>query len=93
METAPVVPPPVAAAPTPPARTFDGRQVYRCNSCNQLGHWAQDNKCKPADVQANLARLTALLDPPPPQAAAAATAAATGPVAGSSTGRLNSRLI
>ena len=92
METAPVVPPPVAAPPTPPARTFDGRQVYRCNSCNQLGHWAQDNKCKPADVQANLARLTALLEPPPPPAGAAAVAAATGPVAGSSTGRLNSRL-
>ena len=90
METALAVPPPVAA---PPARSFDGRQVYRCNSCNQLGHWAQDNKCKPADVQANLARLTALLDPPPAPAAAAAPAAATGPVAGSSTGRLNSRLI
>ena len=83
----------VAAAPAPPALTFDSRQVYCCYSCNQLGHWAQDNKCKPADVQANLARLTTLLEPPPPPAGAALTASATGLVAGSSTGRLNSRLI
>ena len=72
-------PPPAARAAAPPAKPFDARQVYRCNSCNVLGHWSQDNKCKPADMQANLARLTALLAPPPPAAAE--------PVAGPSTGK------
>ena len=74
-----VVPPPAPPAAAAPARPFDARQVYRCNSCNVLGHWSQDNKCRPVDVQANLARLTALLTPPPPAAAE--------PVAGSSTGK------
>ena len=84
METAPepaaaVPPPPAAHAAAAAAKPFDPRQVYRCNSCNVLGHWSQDNKCRPADVQANLARLTALLAPPPPAAAE--------PVAGPSTGK------
>ena len=85
MEAAPEPEPPAPAVPAAPAcpaapaRTFDARQVYRCNSCNVLGHWSQDNKCKPADVQANLARLTALLAPPP--------ASATEPAAGPSTGK------
>ena len=72
-------PPPAARPAAAPTKPFDARQVYRCNSCNVLGHWSQDNKCKPADVQANLARLTALLAPLPP--------AATEPVAGPSTGK------
>ena len=85
MEAAPEPEPPapavpaVASRPAAPAWTFDARQVYRCNSCNVLGHWSQDNKCKPVDVQANLARLTALLAPPP--------AAAPEPTAGPSTGK------
>ena len=84
MEVAPepaaaAAPPPAARAAAAPAKPFDARQVYRCNSCNVLGHWSQDNKCRPADVQANLARLTTLLAPPPP--------AATEPVAGPSTGK------
>ena len=80
--------PAAVAAANPPAHTaapampFDARQVYCCNSCNVLGHWSQDNKCKPADVQANLARLTALLAPPP--------SAAAEPVAGPSTGKTDS---
>ena len=85
MEAAPEPEPAAPAVPAAasrsaaPARPFDARQVYRCNSCNILGHWSQDNKCKPADVQANLARLTALLAPPP--------AAAPEPTAGPSTGK------
>ena len=84
MEAAPepaaaVASPPAARAAAAPTKPFDARQVYRCNSCNVLGHWSQDNKCRPADVQANLARLTALLAPPPPAAAE--------PVAGPSTGK------
>ena len=85
MEAAPEPEPPAPAVPAGPTRPaapawpFDARQVYRCNSCNILGHWSQDNKCKPADVQANLARLSALLAPPP--------VAASEPVASPSTGK------
>ena len=39
------------------------KDKYPCTACNKLGHWRDDNKCRPEDVRANLERLAALLVP------------------------------
>ena len=60
-ESSSSLPKPVSAK----AAVADGRSIYPCNACNVLGHWRQDNKCRPADIQANLRRLAALLPASP----------------------------
>ena len=39
------------------------KDKYPCTACNKLGHWRDNNKCRPEDVRANLERLAALLVP------------------------------
>ncbi len=57
--------------PTPPQSAYrssafprdNPRSIYPCRSCNILGHWKEDNMCRPEDVRANIQRLTQILNP------------------------------
>ena len=60
-----------AAAAASAAPRQDPRLIFPCHICNKRGHWKDENACKPEDIRANLARLTALANPgqlalPPP---------------------------
>jgi hypothetical protein len=56
--------------PVPAPR--DEKSLYACHACNVKGHWKGDGKCRPEDVHAHLARLSALVhragveEPPAP---------------------------
>jgi hypothetical protein len=52
---------PALPAPVPAVR--DGKSLYACHACNVKGHWKGDGKCRPEDVRAHLARLSALVHP------------------------------
>jgi hypothetical protein len=52
---------PALPAPVPAVR--DGKSLYACHACNVKGHWKGDVKCRPEDVRAHLARLSALVHP------------------------------
>jgi hypothetical protein len=52
---------PALPAPVPAPR--HGKALYACHACNVKGHWKGDGKCRPEDVRAHLARLSALVNP------------------------------
>jgi len=58
---------PSSSTPSAPRRSAqldtNPRNIYPCRSCNVLGHWREDNMCRPEDVRANIQRLAALLNP------------------------------
>ncbi len=69
----PAAPQPTMPPPVPARKPYSSnpRSIYPCRSCNVLGHWREDNVCKPEDVRANIQRLSAMLNPgllalPPP---------------------------
>ena len=50
--------------PVPAAKaSVLGKDRYPCTACNKVGHWRDDGQCNPADIQANVERLAALLRP------------------------------
>ena len=55
--------PPSQQAAAQPAARQDPRQVFPCHTCNKRGHWKGEGLCLPADITANLARLSALVNP------------------------------
>jgi len=59
--------PPYGFMPQPvPAfnRPVSDKERYPCRACGVRGHWRNDGKCKPEDVQAHLAKLAAAVPSP-----------------------------
>jgi len=47
--------------PTPVPASQDGRYRYACKACGVKGHWKNEGLCKPEDLQANIAKIVAML--------------------------------
>jgi len=48
--------------PTPvPAAPDGGRYRFPCKACGVKGHWKNEGQCKPEDLQANIAKIVAML--------------------------------
>jgi hypothetical protein len=44
-----------------PVPAVSARERYPCHNCGMRGHWRADNVCRPEDVRAHIARLSAMI--------------------------------
>lgn len=61
------LPTPVSAAPDA------GKYRFPCTACNVRGHWKNEGKCRPEDLQANIAAIVAMMPSKPASGAGTGT--------------------